>query len=122
MKTFYVNKNLGRYDLLSNDKDWCVSVNIRHPDSPLPCINETWSENDCPDLDGLTPVQVIDLIEEKVNSYLYTSRKAKYEPFFKWVKENRKSLEIQHAKEQIEEYKNKIIDLEQLIIELEETE
>lgn len=74
MYSSMVGKSLGKYDFCSNDKQWCVSV--KAPDGKW--ISETWDEDNEPDIEGLAPSEVIDLIEERLKSYwICTSREEK---------------------------------------------
>lgn len=65
----YITKTLGRYNLASNDKQWCVRM--RMPDGKG--ISEVWPEDEEPDIEGLPPSQVLDLIEERLKAYWFHS-------------------------------------------------
>lgn len=62
----YISKTLGRYNFANTaEKQWCVQM--RMPDGKG--LSETWPEDEEPDIDGVPPSQVLDLIEERLKSY-----------------------------------------------------
>ena len=62
-----IHKNLGRYNLCSSEKDWCVSVSIDGES-----ISETWPEDDEPDSTG-SATEVIQMILDRNSRYLYST-------------------------------------------------
>lgn len=62
---------LGNYDFASTCKDWCLSLRTDYGN-----LSEMWPENDMPDIDGMLPSDIVDLIESRLDSYWYTSRRA----------------------------------------------
>jgi hypothetical protein len=66
-----ITKNLGTYNLASTGKQWCVQVLM--PDGKW--ISETWDQDDEPATEGEPPSVVIELIVERLNSYLFSSRR-----------------------------------------------
>jgi len=70
-KTYaYYSKNLGRYNLCSNENDWHLSLHTSGGN-----FSETWPEDDEPYIDGLLPSQVMDLIEERLKSYWIATKR-----------------------------------------------
>jgi len=119
MKTFQVSKNLGRYNYCSNDKEWQVFVAIKHPSSPLKGIYELWDQDDEPDIDK-SPQEVIEMIRDRLSTYLYSRRVEEYKPFFEWFESNRVEIDKLIDNERIEELNEKILDMQQEIIEIKE--
>lgn len=71
----YYSINLGRYNFAGTEKDWCVSLYTSFGN-----VSETWPEDAKPDIDGLLPSEVLDLIEERLDSYwINTGRKERKE-------------------------------------------
>ena len=96
----YIRKRLGRYNLCSTEKEWLVS--IQFPSGSLfQRIRETWAEEDEPDIDGLPPSEVIELISERVESHLISSSRKEERKIIGWVRENAERLDAQWAQDEI---------------------
>lgn len=66
-----VTKNLGRYNICANDKQWCIQVLL--PNGKW--LSETWPEEDEPHINGVPPSAVVEMIEDRVKSYWISSRR-----------------------------------------------
>jgi hypothetical protein len=60
-----VTKNLGRYNWAGTEKEWFVQVLL--PDSKW--LSASWPEDDEPEIDGVPPSRVIEMIEARERSY-----------------------------------------------------
>ncbi|PVE25397.1 hypothetical protein DC522_05730 [Microvirga sp. KLBC 81] len=69
-------KQLGRYNFAGSDKEW--SVQIRLPDGKW--LSEMWPEDKEPDIEGLPPSEVIELIATRLEEWwICTGREEKRE-------------------------------------------
>lgn len=69
-----VSKSLGRYNLCSNEKDWCLQVTAWADGGALN-VSALFDEDDEPWADR--PSEALDAIEERVNRPLFFSSHAK---------------------------------------------
>ena len=116
-------KNLGRYDLCSGKKDWCVQILNLPENCPHRSINTSWQEDNEPEIEGLMPSEVIEIMSERIESFLYSSSREKDRETINWVRENSECLDSEWAKEMIdaklrhiERLKQEIDDLQEIII------
>lgn len=92
----YIYKNLGRYNLAANTKEWQVYVR-----TDFGTVSELWDENDEPDIEGMLPSEVLDLIEERVRSYwLNTARESKLQTITD-IRVNMKAVDREYLVTQI---------------------
>lgn len=80
MRCFYY-KNLGKYNLLNNEKQWQVYICFC-PEEKGAHISfaETWGEENEPAIEGLLPSEVLSLIKDRLASYwISTNRQATLE-------------------------------------------
>jgi hypothetical protein len=120
-----ISKHKGRYDLCSTEEKWCVSVRLP-PGAPKEAISQTWDLEDEPDIDGLPPSDVVELISERLESFLVNTRREEDRKVIEWVRENAEPLdalwagsEIERLKRQIEAEEREIKRLEQYTAETE---
>lgn len=100
-------KNLGRYNWASNDKDWLVQVFLP-VGAPQSSVSETWPQDKEPDTDGLPPSDVIEIISERVESYLMSTSREETRKTIVWCREHADELNFDWAKGQIEICQKKI--------------
>lgn len=100
MSDVYYSKNLGRYNLASNEKDWSVQVKL--PDgAPAKWIGESWPEDEEPYIEDEPPSVVIEMIAERLESHwLSTSREEKRKTI-NWCRENYETLDAKWAEREI---------------------
>jgi hypothetical protein len=105
-----ITKNLGRYNLCSNDKDWNVSIRIDGES-----ISATWPQEDEPDVSDASATEVIQLILDRENSYwISTSRARINAQADKWLSSGAE-INRAWATQQIAELQRKSADLYQQI-------
>ena len=92
--TFY--KNLGRYNFAGTEKSYCVALH-----TPYGNISQTWPEDDEPDISGCLPSDVLDLIEARLKSFLYTSRFEKDKATIAAIREHANELNVLYVKNRI---------------------
>ena len=75
-----VSIDLGRYNLAGTEKSWCVTLYTSEGH-----FSETWPEDEKPDIDGLLPSEVMDLLVERLDSYwIHTGRVEKKARMTAW--------------------------------------
>lgn len=65
-----IGLNLGRYNFASNAKDWCLSLSTSGGN-----FSETWPEDEKPDIEGLMPSEVMDMLVKRLQSYWISTRR-----------------------------------------------
>ncbi|KCB52854.1 hypothetical protein ACLQ9J_04285 [Bordetella hinzii] len=108
----YITKTLGRYNWASNDKLWCVQM--RMPDGKG--LSETWPEDEEPDIEGLPPSQVLDLIEERLKAYLFHSGRDEMLARIAAYREQAEQLDDAWARLQIASYERMVDSLKPYLI------
>lgn len=66
--TAHYYTNVGRYNLLGDNKSWCLTLCTSGGN-----FSETWPEDDHPEVVGMKPTEVMELLRERLKSYLYKS-------------------------------------------------
>lgn len=92
--TFY--KTFGRYNLCSTAKDYCVTLR-----SPYGTISQTWPADDEPDIGGCLPSDVLDLIEARLKTYLYSSHREKDAATIAAIREHANELDVAYVQSRI---------------------
>lgn len=92
--TFY--KNFGRYNFAGTEKSYCVTLS-----TPYGSISQTWPADDEPDIGGCLPSDVLDLIETRLKSYLYSSHREKDEATIATIREHANELNVLYVKNRI---------------------
>ncbi|MGE8691495.1 MAG: hypothetical protein ACN6PJ_30410 [Achromobacter sp.] len=109
----YITKTLGRYNFANTaEKQWCVQM--RMPDGKG--LSETWPEDEEPDIDGVPPSQVLDLIEERLKSYWISTRRDETLARIAAYREQSEQLDDAWARLHIAAYERKIRSLENYLI------
>lgn len=110
----YITKTLGRYNFANTaEKQWCVDM--RMPDGKG--LSEKWPEDEEPDIDGVPPSQVLDMIEERLKSYwIATGRDEKLARIAAY-REQSEQLDDAWARRQIASYERRIRELENHLAE-----
>lgn len=109
----YITKTLGRYNFANTaEKQWCVQM--RMPDGKG--LSETWPEDEEPDIDGVPPSQVLDMIEERLKSYWISTRREETLARIAAYREQAEQLDDAWARRQIEAHDRRIADLKPYLI------
>lgn len=112
----YVYKTLGRFNVLSSDKQW--QVQMRMPDGKF--LSELWPEDEEPDIDGVSPSKILDLIEDRLKWYLFKSRRDETLARIAAYREQAEQLDDAWARRQIANYERLIAGLRGYLIDAEE--
>jgi len=118
-----IRKTLGQYNFCSSDKQW--QVYMYFDECPiqrgLACL---WDEGDEPDIEGMKPSGVIEVMSERVESYWISTSREQERKVVQWVKDNAKTLDSQWLTDEIERWEKKrqrcVSTIVSLEIELEE--
>ncbi|OWT68063.1 MULTISPECIES: hypothetical protein [unclassified Achromobacter] len=96
----YISKTLGRFNLISNEKRWQVGMLM--PDGKF--LSELWPEDEEPDIDGVPPSVILEMIEKRLNSYLFKSDRDKDLARIAAYREQAEQLDDAWARAKIAQY------------------
>lgn len=85
--TYY--KQLGRYNLCSNEKSWCLQLFTSEGN-----FSELFSEADEPDVSDWLPSEVLELIENRLDSYLFKTSREETKKRIAKAREKLKDLDL----------------------------
>lgn len=109
----HISKNLGRYDLASYDKDWNLSLRTSYGN-----ISAMFDEEDEPEIEGAMPSEVLDMIEERIESYWISTSREKDRKKIKEIREHLNELDLIWAKEQLSLYQRQVEVYNSLVQEI----
>jgi hypothetical protein len=110
-----IQKRLGRYNLCSYEKQWMVEISGLPEECPARRISEHWNEEDEPEIDGLPPSEVVELMEDQMGSYLFYSARAPKMEVIQWIKAHRDAIDAAWAKREIKNLERRITRLQDKI-------
>lgn len=90
------DKNFGRYNFAGTEKSYCVSLH-----TPYGNVSQTWPADDEPDISGCLPSDVLDLIEARLKSYLYSSHREKDGATIAAIREHANELDVLYVQNRI---------------------
>lgn len=115
-----ITKVKGQYDLCSNNEQWRVAITGLPDKAPAKYLSDTWNIDDEPYVKGLPPSEVVELISERVESYLLSTKRKESREVIQWIRDNSKELDALWAKSEIELKRKAIARLEEEIEDLAE--
>jgi hypothetical protein len=95
-----ITKNKGRYDLCSNEEQWHVSIKLPN-DAPQRSLSDTWNLDDEPDIEDMPPSEVVEIISERIESYLLSTSREENRAVVQWIRDNAERLDAEWAAGQI---------------------
>jgi hypothetical protein len=101
-----ISKYIGSYDLC-HPKEKQYYVVICWPEGGK-IIDESWPEEDEPEIRDLPPSEVIELIAERLESYWISTRREENREIIAWCREYAEYLDTLWAQEQIDMLSKKI--------------
>lgn len=104
MKIF---KDLGRYYLGENEKQWHVKMKL--PNGQW--LSELWPEDEEPEIEGLPPSDVVERISEQLEKYLFKSNREETRKLIEWCRENAEELDRLWAETEIKRIRNELTKL-----------
>ena len=119
VKSVSIFKNLGRYNLASNEKSWCVEIVAMFADENI-AVSETWDADDEPDTYGLPPSEVLELISSRVESYWISTARDKQRKKINSLREHSGRLDDAWARGMIESLNKRIKSLRQYLLDEQE--
>ena len=102
MKVF-ISKILGTYNLAGpGKKQWLVELRVKGlRDLPV-VLSATWEEDDEPDIDGLSPSEVMDLLAQRFESYLIDTSREKKRAVLSMMRDNAEEIDKAWAASRVE--------------------
>lgn len=99
----FISKSLGVYNLAGpGKKQWLVELRVKGlRDLPV-ALSATWEEDDEPDIDGLSPSEVMDLLERRFESYIIDTNREKKRASLAWMRENAEEIDKAWAASRVE--------------------
>ncbi|KKM87472.1 hypothetical protein LCGC14_1268490 [marine sediment metagenome] len=95
-----ITKSKGRYDLLSSDQQWCVTIRLPN-DAPRLALSGMWELDAEPDIEDLPPSEVVEVISERIESYLISTSREKEREVVQWIRDNAERLDAEWTAGQI---------------------
>lgn len=112
----HVSSNVGQYYITSNEKQCCITVRTNRGLA----VSELWPVDKAPDVDGVPPSEVIDLIAARSKSYWISTGREKTLAEIEKMKEISAEMDSAWAKDHIARLDREIKSYRQYIIEDEE--
>mgnify|MGYP003595960305 CR=1 FL=1 len=115
----FISKSLGVYNLAGpGKKQWLVELRVKGlRDLPV-ALSATWEEDDEPDIDGLSPSEVMDLLERRFESYLIDTSREKRRASLAWMRENAEEIDKAWAASRVESFRKEVESLNRKIASL----
>ena len=90
----FISKSLGVYNLAGPGKrQWLVELRVKGlRDLPV-VLSATWEEDDEPDIDGFTPSEIMDLLEQRFRSYLVDPNREKKRAVLALMRESAEEID-----------------------------
>ena len=105
MKVF-VGKSFGAFNLANPGcKQWCVELRVTGLPGPPVSLAAIWEEDDEPDIDGLSPSEVMDLLERRFESYIIDTNREKKRATLAWMRENAEEIDRAWAASRVESFR-----------------
>ena len=111
-----ITKNHGRYNWLSNDEQWLVVIML--PGGRQ--LSETFPDDEEPEISGLPPSEVVELLADRAKRYLLDTEREKKKEIVAWCREHADEIDSEWAKGQIALKQKRIEALKAEIAKLED--
>ncbi len=116
-----ITARIGRYDFCSTDKH--CSVNLSLPDgAPQRNLSQMWAVDDEPDVSGMLPSEVVEILSERMESLLFSSSRAADRETVAWCRAHAEELNAEWANDEIarlvrqrERLADRIAELERIL-------
>lgn len=108
----------GRYNLCSNEEQVCINLRVIGGKA----ISQTWDLDDAPEIEGLLPSEVLELISERLESYWLATSRERDREVIAWFREHSAQVDSAWAKSKIKHLKEKIDELKAVVLEEEPSE
>lgn len=111
-----------QFNLCSNEKvTQCVMSIFGIGDSRV-VVSEQWPAGDCPITDSMLPSEVLDCIEERLESYWFSSRREERRAAIAKIRERMLDVDAAWIEDQIADHERKILSLRAWLASLREQE
>ena len=102
----FVSKSLGVYNLAGpGKKQWLVELRVNGLRDLPAVLSATWEEDDEPDIDGLSPSEVMDLLERRFESYIIDTNREKKRASLAWMRENAEGIDRAWAASRVKSFR-----------------
>jgi hypothetical protein len=92
-----INKQFGSFNWANpSEKTWLLSIRV-----DAGTVSAHFPENDEPDIDGVSPIDVLCMIEERNKNYLCRGAAEKEAPVIQFIKDNQFAVEKEWAETKI---------------------
>ena len=105
----FISKSLGVYNLANpGKKQWLVELRVNGlRDLPV-ALSATWEEDDEPDIDGLAPSEIMDLLEQRFESYLIDTSREKKRAALALMRESAEEIDKAWAASRVESLRREV--------------
>ena len=105
----FISKSLGVYNLAGpGKKQWLVELRVKGlRDLPV-VLSATWEEDDEPDIDGLAPSEIMDLLEQRFGSYLVDPNREKKRAVLALMRESAEEIDNAWAASRVESLREEV--------------
>lgn len=108
----YCYKTKGRYDLCSTEQEWQIVVRASNGTT----ISEIFPGDEEPEIDGLPPSDVVEVIAARLGSYLFKSGRDAEIVKIEWFRQNSEQIDSGWARKQIEDLRSRIDELSRYVL------
>jgi hypothetical protein len=106
-------KTKGRFNWASNEQEWQVVLRASNGMG----ISELWPLDEEPEIDGLPPSEVVEIIAKRLESYwINTEREAKRKKV-EWFRQHAELIDSGWARNRIEGLRKQIDDLSRYVLD-----
>lgn len=106
-------KTKGRFNWASNSEDWQVVLRL----SNGKVVSETWPLDEEPDVDGLPPSEVVEIIAQRVESYWLSTDREKQRGTISWIRQHAELIDSGWARNRIESLRKQIDGLSRYVLD-----
>lgn len=106
-------KTKGRFYIGRSDQQWQVVVRASNGKA----ISVLWDEDDEPGISGLPPSEVVEIISQRVESFLFMSDREKMRATIAWFREHAELIDSGWARDRIESLRKKIDELDRYVLD-----
>ena len=105
----FVSKSLGVYNWAGpGKKQWLVELRVNGLRDLPAVLSATWEEDDEPDIDGLAPSEIMDLLEQRFESYLVDTSREKKRAALALMRESAEEIDNAWAASRVESLREEV--------------
>ena len=105
----FISKSLGVYNLAGpGKKQWLVELRVNGLRDLPAVLSATWEEDDEPDIDGLAPSGIMDLLEQRFESYLVDTNREKKRAVLASMRESAEEIDKAWAASRVASFRKEV--------------